>query len=124
MLKGMPKSSEHNQWLPSQATAALRELGGNLALARVRRKESLRSWAQRIGVSVRTLQRLEEGDPGVGMGVYATALWLIGRAGGLPSLADPSLDAGALEMDLRAARERLGRRSRPRHDRRRLPGQR
>lgn len=105
----MPKSSAHNDWLPQQAVKALRELGGQLAIARVRRKESLRGWAKRIGVSVRTVQRLEDGDPGVGMGVYAAALWLIGRVDALPALADPSLDRGALEIDIRAARERLGR---------------
>ena len=105
----MPKSSAHNDWLPQQAAKALCELGGQLAIARVRRKESLRGWAKRIGVSVRTVQRLEDGDPGVGMGVYAAALWLIGRADALPALADPSLDRGALEIDIRAARERLGR---------------
>jgi hypothetical protein len=109
----MPKSNSHNDWLPAQSVAALRELGANLALARVRRKESLRAWAKRIGVSVRTVQRLEDGDPGVGMGIYAAALWLIGRADALPQLADPSLDLGALEMDLRKAREQLSRISRP-----------
>ena len=108
----MSKSSGHNEWLPPQAVAALHELGGNLALARLRRRESLRSWAQRVGVSVRTLQRLEAGDPGVGMGVYAAALWLIGRADALGGLADPALDRGALELDVRAARERLARRRR------------
>jgi hypothetical protein len=107
----MSKSSAHNGWLPPQALQALRELGANLALARVRRKESLRQWSQRIGVSVRTLQRPEDGDPGVGMGVYAAALWLMGRADALPALADPSLDHGALELDVRGARARLARRS-------------
>lgn len=106
----MPKSSAHNDWLPPQAIEALRALGGNLALARLRRKESLRAWAQRIGVSVRTLQRLEAGDPGVGMGVYAAALWLMGRAEALHELADPALDRGALDLDVRAARERQARR--------------
>lgn len=105
----MSKSSAHNEWLPPQALAALRELGANLALARVRRKESLRAWAKRIGVSVRTVQRLEDGDPGVGMGVYAAAVWLLGRADALPALADPALDRGALELDVRAARQRLAR---------------
>jgi hypothetical protein len=109
----MSKSSAHNDWLPPQATQALQQLGINLALARVRRKESLRTWAKRIGVSVRTLQRLEDGDPGVGMGVYAAALWLMGRSEALPALADPSLDRGALELDVRQARERLVRRSKP-----------
>jgi hypothetical protein len=108
----MPKSSEHNDWLPAQAQAALRELGAALAVARVRRHESLRGWAQRIGVSVRTLQRLEAGDPGVGMGVYAAALWLIGRADAMAALADPALDRGAQEVDVQAARDRLARRGR------------
>jgi transcriptional regulator with XRE-family HTH domain len=106
----MPKSSAHNDWLPPQALAALNGLGENLALARLRRRESLRGWAQRLGVSVRTLQRLEAGDPGVGMGVYAAALWLMGRSDALAGLADPALDRGALELDVRAARERLARR--------------
>lgn len=105
----MSKSSLHNEWLPPQALVALRELGGLLAVARVRRKESLRAWAKRIGVSVRTVQRLEDGDPGVGMGVYAAALWLMGRTDALPGLADPTLDRGALELDVRAARARLAR---------------
>lgn len=107
----MSKSSAHNDWLPPQALQALRALGANLALARVRRNESLRHWSQRIGVSVRTVQRLEDGDPGVGMGVYAAALWLMGRADALPALADPALDHGALELDVRGARQRLARRS-------------
>lgn len=111
ILNGMSKSSTHNDWLPPQAIKALHELGANLALARVRRKESLRNWSKRIGVSVRTLQRLEDGDPGVGMGVYAAALWLMGRADALPALADPSLDHSALELDVRGARQRLARRS-------------
>lgn len=108
----MPKSSAHNDWLPPPAAAALRGLGQNLALARLRRQEPLRAWAKRIGVSVRTLQRLEDGDPGVGMGIYAAALWLIGRADELPALADPAQDRGALELDLRAARERGAKRKR------------
>ncbi len=108
----MPKSSAHNDWLPPQAAQALAALGGNLALARVRRNESLRAWAKRIGVSVRTVQRLEAGDPGVGMGIYAAALWLVGRVDALPELADPAVDRGALELDVRLARERQARRSR------------
>ena len=106
----MPKSSKHNEWLPPQALKALSELGENLALARVRRRESLLDWAQRLRVSARTVQRLEAGDAGVGMGVYAAALWLIGRTDALASLADPALDRGALELDMRAASDRLARR--------------
>jgi hypothetical protein len=108
----VPKSSAHHDWLPAQARTALRELGESLALARLRRHEALRGWAQRIGVSVATVQRMEAGDPGVGMGVYAAALWLIGRTPALAALADPALDRGAIEADVQAARERLARRTR------------
>jgi transcriptional regulator with XRE-family HTH domain len=89
--------------MPPAAAEALRRLGENLAVARVRRKESQRLWAQRLGVSVPTLIRMEQGDAGVGMGIYATALWLIGRAAALPDLAAPQHDQGALEMDVREA---------------------
>jgi hypothetical protein len=57
---------------------------------------------------VPTLQRLEAGDPSVGVGIVATALWLINRDGELGTLAAPEHDQGAIEMDVREAVE-LGR---------------
>jgi transcriptional regulator with XRE-family HTH domain len=97
--------------LPPLVTKALSQLGENLALARVRRRESQRIWARRLGVSVPTLIRLERGDPGVGLGIVATALWMMGRVDALPAAADPTLDRGALEQDIReAARRRAVRR--------------
>ena len=97
--------------MPPAAAMALKQLGENLAIARVRRKESQRTWAQRLRVSVPTLIRLEQGDPGVGSGVYATALWLMGRAQALPEVAAPQHDHGALELDVREALQRRAVRS-------------
>ena len=88
------------------ASQALKKLGENLAIARVRRRETQRAWAQRLGVSVPTLIRLERGDPGVGIGIVATALWMLGRAQALPDLADPGKDRGALEREVREGRFR------------------
>jgi hypothetical protein len=105
-IYAMPKPPEALSTLPPAAQDALRRLGENLAIARMRRKESQRLWAQRLGVSVPTLIRLEQGDPGVGIGIVATALWLIGRAAALPELADPEKDRGALELDVREAMQR------------------
>lgn len=107
----MPKSSPSLDTLPPAAADSLRRLGENLAIARVRRKESQRSWAQRLGVSVPTLIRLERGDAAVSAGIYATALWLIGRAAGLAELAAPAEDRGALEGEVRAAVQRRAVRS-------------
>lgn len=99
----MPKPSQATLAVPPAAAAALRGLGENLAIARVRRRESQRAWAQRLGISVPTLIRMERGDAGVSAGIYATALWLINRANLLANLAAPTEDRGALEQDVRAA---------------------
>lgn len=107
----MPKSPEALSALPPVVAEALRALGENLAIARVRRKESQRVWAKRLGVSVPTLIRMEQGEPGVAVGIYATALWMLGRAQQLPQLADPKEDRGALELDVRRAVQRRAVRS-------------
>ena len=103
----MTKASPALAQLPPSTLAALAQLGADLAVARLRRKESLKTWARRIGVSVPTLMRLEAGEPSVSLGVLATALWLVGRDGALATLATPKEDRGALELDVRAA-ESLG----------------
>lgn len=99
----MPKISKAVLQLPPSTQAALEQLGADLAVARLRRRESLVSWSARLGVSVPTLMRLEAGEPGVGIGIYASALWLIGRDAGLASLATPETDRGALVLDVRKA---------------------
>jgi|SRR5436190_15368439 len=107
----MSKATPAIETLPPAVAQGLKRLGDNLAVARIRRKESQRVWAQRLGVSVPTLIRMEQGDPGVSAGIYATALWLIGRVQALPELADPQHDRGALEMDVREAMRRRAVRS-------------
>jgi transcriptional regulator with XRE-family HTH domain len=107
----MPKSPQAVLTLPPAAEQALRALGENLAIARVRRNESQRTWAKRLGISAPTLIRMERGDPGVGVGIYATALWLMGRVNALAAIAAPSEDRGALETDVREAAQRRAIRS-------------
>ena len=104
----MPKTARAILQMPLATVAAIEKLGADLAVARLRRKESLKTWALRMGVSVPTLQRLEAGDPGVGIGIVVTALWLIQRDGAMAQLAAPELDQGAIELDIRQA-QALGR---------------
>ena len=99
----MPKTSRALQQLPPATLRAIEKLGADLAVARLRRKESLKTWAKRMGVTVPTLQRLEAGDPSVSIGIVATGLWLILRDGELTQLAAPEHDRGAIEMDVRKA---------------------
>lgn len=107
----MPKAATSVASLPGPVQISLEILGGHLRLGRKRRKESLRAWALRMDVSVPTLAAMEKGDPRVSMGVYATALWLLGRDGALRDLAAPEHDAQALAQEILAI-EKKGRRRR------------
>lgn len=101
----MPRPSKAIVQLPPSTQASIERLGADLAVARLRRKESLQSWARRMGVSVGTLLRLEAGDPSVSIGIVATALWLVQRDGELGALASPEHDLGAIEQDVRQAQQ-------------------
>jgi len=102
------KRSSAREQLPPSSLEALGKLGADLAVARLRRRESLASWAARMGITVPTLLKMEAGEASVGVGIYLTALWLIGRDRALAELAAPEHDTGAIELDVRAAIE-LGR---------------
>jgi transcriptional regulator with XRE-family HTH domain len=99
----MPKQSQAVLNLTPATLSAIETMGAHLAVARVRRKESLVTRARRIGVSVPTLSRMENGDPTVSLGAYAQALWLIGRDGEFARIAAPEFDRDALEMDVNEA---------------------
>ncbi len=58
-----------------------------------------------MGVSVPTLMNMEAGEPSVSIGIYLTALWLIGKDLSVGELAAPEHDTGAIELDVREAVE-------------------
>lgn len=97
----MSKQSNVKAMLPAAVENALRGLGENVRIARKRRKETLKAFAERMQVSVPTLRKLEAGDPAVSGAAYATALWLIGRVHLLPEIANPATDDAALLQELR-----------------------
>jgi hypothetical protein len=105
----MPRAAQAAYSLPGGASAALAVLGAHLRLARLRRGQSLRAWALRLDVSVPTLLAMERGAPSVGIGVYASALWLMDRHAALEDLAAPAHDAQALAGEVLAL-QRKGRR--------------
>ncbi len=73
---------------PSPLTKRLLiELGENIRLARLRRNLSIRSIAERVGVSVNTITSLEKGLAGVSIGVVANVLHALGLAEDIKSLA-------------------------------------
>ena len=64
--------------------------------------------AERAMISRTTLARVERGDAGVSMGIYATVLFVLGMGARIGDLADPRTD----EVGLALETERLPRRVR------------
>lgn len=63
---------------PPSASRALAATGENLRLARLRRGFSAAIVAERAGMSRTTLRKIENGDPSVAMGAYASVLFVLG----------------------------------------------
>src|ERR1700688_1573007 len=81
---------------PHHSSAAVRrmlhKLGGDIKDARRRRRLPMAVVAERAFTSRSTLQRIEEGDPNVGIGIYAAVLNALGLLEGLGQVADISRD--------------------------------
>lgn len=89
----------------------LETVGGNLKLARLRRKFSAEMVAQRAGISRKTLYRAEQGDPAVALGVYARVMQALGLEQdlsllGADDLLGRKLQDAALSAPRRAARRK------------------
>jgi transcriptional regulator with XRE-family HTH domain len=87
--------------MPSRVNHSLETLGQNLRVARSRRGWTLEEMAQSMFVTRKTLSRLEKGDPGVGLSVLASALFVLGFIEDLSKLADPGLDQIGLAHEKR-----------------------
>jgi transcriptional regulator with XRE-family HTH domain len=85
--------------LPIPVRGALKKLGQDLNSARRRRRITKALMAERAGIAVNTLTRIERGDPGASMAAWASALFVLGLTENLRDLADPSRDLTGLMLD-------------------------
>ena len=100
--------SRSKEALPLGVRRALQKLGMDVSAARRRRRISVALMAERAFISRTTLARVEKGDPGVSMGIYASVLFVLGMADRLGDLADAAQDPVGLGLE----EERLPRRIR------------
>ena len=61
----------------TEAAAALEELGQRLRQARLARNDPMAIFAERLGVSERTIRAMEQGRPTVHVGAWVQALWML-----------------------------------------------
>ena len=78
--------------LPLPVRRALKKLGADISAARRRRGITAKLTAKRAFINPKSLTRVERGDAGVSIGVYATVLFTLGMSDRLADLADISHD--------------------------------
>ena len=93
---------------PAAVEKALSRLGADISEARRRRRLPAALLAERAGIHVLTLRKIEKGDAGTSLGAYANTLFALGWVDALSGIADPSKDSLGLALES----ERLPRRVR------------
>lgn len=94
---------------PEAAFQPIVKLGENLRIARKRRGLRIVDLAQAAGCSQDTLRRLEQGDPGVSLGVLARVVAAIGCTQELASVMDAARDFEGLKCEVQRLPQRVRR---------------
>ena len=99
--------ASRNGSLPLPVRRALGRLGEDICDARRRRRIPTGTMAERALISRTTLHKVEKGDPGVSLGIYATVLFVLGLEERIADLADPRHDAVGLDLEAEALPKRI-----------------
>lgn len=78
--------------IPIPVNKALKKLGADLKEARIKRRLTMALVEERAGITHITLTKVEKGDSGVSMGIYAKVMFVLGLIDKLYNLADPDSD--------------------------------
>ena len=99
--------------LPPAVRRSMIKLGRDIAVARRKRRLTSEMMAERMSVSKPTYIRVERGDPAVGFGVYAMALFVLGLGAPFGDLVDASHDDQALLLEAERLPERVRTKTEP-----------
>ena len=103
-----------NQAVPFEVGEAVRTLGENIRVARIRRRMKQEDLAQKCSITRKTLYGIEKGLPGVGIGQVFSVLWVMGLLDSVKELADPDNDEHGKILE--AARQKKRVRDAPAED--------
>lgn len=96
-----------------QVQTALKRLGQDIRVARKKRRMSVADFCERLGVTDKTLAKLETGDGGVRLETLAMALMVLGELHRLGEMLDPAKDDTGLVLDQARLPERIASRRKP-----------
>ncbi len=94
---------------PFAVEKALKTLGANLRLARVRRGFTMQHAADKIGTGVRAVADAEHGKVSTSVSVYVALLWLFGLMADFELLANPERDSEGSQLARRKEPARAAR---------------
>src|ERR1700682_306325 len=83
---------------PYAVEQALKKVGRNLRLARLRRKQTIEEVAKRIGTGSRAVRDAERGEASTSVAVFGAMLWAYDLLSPLEKLADPLADKEGLAL--------------------------
>ena len=107
----MPGKSKITSAPPGAVEDALRKVGENIRIARIRRRLRLEDVAQRIGTSRLTLADVEKGKAGASAAAYFGALWALGLIWDAYGLANPDTDEEGKTLELSRLPKKVRRRT-------------
>ncbi len=85
--------------LPLPVMKALRKVGKDISDARKRRRITIRLMAERADLSRATVGKIEQGDPTVSMGGYASVLFVLGMTQSLADVTDAAHDLTGRQLE-------------------------
>lgn len=82
----------NNKTIPIPVVRAIKKLGEDIKNARKRRRITTKLAAERASISRTTLTKIEKGDAGVSLVVYAKVLFILGLISHLAEMVDVTFD--------------------------------
>ena len=89
---------------PREVATAIKRLGQNIRVARIRRRMSQEELAQASNITRKTLYELETGNPGATIGTLFTVVWKLGLMSTTTALVDPDTDEHGKILEQRSAK--------------------
>lgn len=99
--------AKRQAFLTDAATSLIGEIGNHIRIARKRRRWTQEGLAERSGVGVATIIRLEKGSASVGLNVLANVLVALNLEESLLRVANPLEDSVGVAMELRNQPKRI-----------------
>ncbi|HUG23961.1 hypothetical protein [Piscinibacter sp.] len=103
----MPRPLQLNDTAPFAVKDGAQRIGERLALARKRRRLTLRELASKAGISYDTARAVEGGHLQTGLGAYLAMLWAMGLESEIHAFVDPERDEEGKHLELARLPERV-----------------